>query len=101
MQHALEDRPSFVAPLVLTIAGFSAGAGVLFVGALETIGDCAVVRECDRGIATTYVVAASIAGGIGVLSAIWLTERLIARGAYNLELALIPTSSGVALIGKF
>jgi hypothetical protein len=105
----VQNRPSFVAPLIVTVAGASVGVGALFVGLLGTTGDCGgggssprdaappssgtdttqtgsgSARSCDRSIPAPYIVTAAVAGGIGVLGGVWFVERLIARGSYNRE----------------
>jgi hypothetical protein len=105
-QAIRDNKPSIVAPLVITVAGFSVGVGALAIGLLSTIGDCASANTmgtpppgsqpsaapvsdardaCDRSIDTPFAVTVAVAGGIGLLGSIWLAERLIARGAYNRE----------------
>lgn len=112
------DRPSFVAPLIITAVGFSVGAGSMVAGMFATMGACpgapvpppdqertAVPEpECDHDIPTPLVVSGIAGGAVGLLGAIWLVERLIARGQYNREQrswSVVPTVGGAQLMGRF
>jgi hypothetical protein len=119
-----DDKPSFVAPLIITAAGFSVGASAIVIGAFSRMGSgtCQAspsvpppgtepeqpFMDCDRSMPTAAVVTGIAGGAIGVLGAIWLVERLIARGAYNREqrglsgsFHLVPTMGGAAVFGSF
>jgi hypothetical protein len=125
VRAALHDRqdnkPSFVAPLIITAAGFATGASAVFVGLLSMMGTCSSpsksvprpgtewepTEPCDRSIPTPMVVTAIAGGSVGVLGAIWLVERIVARRDYNREqrglssLHVVPTAGGAALFGRF
>lgn len=117
-----DDRPSFVAPLIITAAGFSVGASAVFIGVFSRMGHCSSregiprpgtepepepAMDCDRSMPTAAVVTAIAGGAVGVLGGVWLVERLIARGAYNREqrgfgaLHLAPTLGGAMVFGRF
>ena len=114
-----DPKPSFVAPLVITAAGFSVGAGSLVLGVLATMGTCSspppepgmepdpsLDEPCDRSIPTPLVVTGIVGGSVGLLGSIWLIERLIARHQYNEEqprssLMIMPTAGGAQLVGRF
>lgn len=112
------EKPSFVAPLVVTAAGVSMGAGSMFFGALATMGTCSsptpppgeepepsTEEVCDHSIPTPLVVTSIVGGSVGLLGAIWLVERLVARSAYahdqRSSLTIMPTAGGAQLVGRF
>ena len=84
-----EERPSFVAPLVLTASGVAVAAWSLALGLIRNMSDCLATPldtsrdSCDRDIETPFIVTASVGGAIGLVGGAWLIERLIARADYQ------------------